>query len=234
MLIVIYTLVTIHLGCILASLYMHRYAIHRQYEMGPRTEAIMRIAYWFLFGPVSQEFIVQHRKHHELSDGFNDPHSPRFGYWKLLRNCLIPSFFRPYAIQLSDADKQRYGGTLTDSFTVRYPRLGVILFLALTVALFGWIGIVAWTIHLFAVSFLTIATITVFGHSFGYRNFTLNDRTTNVSRFGILCVGEELHNNHHYNSKSCNFAVNRNEFDLGFFYLSILDKLKIITLKKRA
>ena len=234
MLILLYLLVTIHLGCVLASLYMHRYAIHRQYDMGPYAEATMKWMYWFLFGAVSQEFIVQHRKHHELSDGFNDPHSPRFGYWKLLRNCVIPSFFRPYAITLSDADVQRYGATVNDSFTVRYPRVGVILFLALTVLLFGWIGFAMWAFHLFAVSFLTIATITVFGHSYGYRNFNLNDLTTNVVPLGIVCAGEELHNNHHKDSRNPNFAVKQNEFDLGFFYLSVLNKLNIIQLKKRA
>jgi len=226
-----YTLVTIHLGVVLASLYMHRYMIHRQYNVNPYVESIMKFGYWFLFETVSKEFIVQHRKHHEFSDSTVDPHSPRFGYWSLLKCCLIPGFFRSYKIELSEFDYNRYGGSIKPSFIDRHPRLGVSLFLALTVSIFGWYGIIIWLVHLFAVNFLTIATITVFGHAHGYKNVNLNDYTTNLMPIGILCVGEELHNNHHYDSKRCNFALKQNEFDLGFQYLRVLNKLNLIQFK---
>jgi stearoyl-CoA desaturase (delta-9 desaturase) len=97
--------------------------------------------------------------------------------------------------------------------------------------LFGWLGILVWIVHLFVVNFLTIATITVFGHSIGYKNFDLGDYTRNVVPVGILCVGEELHNNHHRDSRLCNMAVNKNEFDLGFYYLQILNRLNLVQFK---
>ena len=231
MLILLYLLVTVHLGVLMASLYMHRYMIHRQYDMGPRTEAVMKFLYWFLFETVSKEFIVQHRKHHEFSDSVVDPHSPRFGYWSLLKCCLVPGFFRSYVIELSVLDYNRYGGSIKPSFIDRYPRLGVLLFLALTMSIFGWYGIPIWLAHLFLVNFLTITTITVFGHSIGYKNFQLNDLTTNIIPIGILCVGEELHNNHHSNSKQYDFAVKKNEFDLGYQYLRVMNKLNLIQFK---
>ena len=197
MLIIIYTLVTIHLGCVLASLYMHRYMIHRQYNIGPRVEKIMKVLYWILFDTVSNEFIVQHRKHHALSDSPTDPHSPIFGYWNLLGNCLIPGFFRSYEINVTDEDRIRYGGQISNTFIDRNPKLGVLLLLVINVSLFGFVGIASWLVHLFVVNFLTITTITVFGHAHGYKNFNLNDRTTNIMPVGILSIGEELHNNHH-------------------------------------
>lgn len=229
----IYTLVTIHLGCVLASLYMHRYVIHRQYRMGPRMEQIMRIMYWLLVGTVSKEFVVQHRKHHRLSDTGSDPHTPRQGFWRLLFTCLIPDFFRSYQIQVSADDYYRYGVSPAKStaFTDRYPRLGVMLLLLADTALFGAWGPVLWIIHLFVVNFLVIATITVFGHSVGYQNFDLGDLTRNVAPWGIVCAGEELHNNHHKDSRRCDFAVNTNEFDLGYFYLQILNRLNLVNLK---
>lgn len=235
MLIIIYTLVTIHLGCVLASLYMHRYAIHRQYIIDQRVEKIMRILYWLLFDVVSNEFIIQHRKHHEFSDSGNDPHSPRFGYRKLLINCLIPSFFRSYKIEISADDYNRYGGPslpTQSGFIDRYPRVGVLLLLLINVLLFGWLGLLVWAVHLFIVSLLTIATITVFGHSIGYKNFNHNDLTKNIVPVGVLCVGEELHNNHHNDSKQVNFAVNKNEFDLGFYYLQMLNKFNLVQFKE--
>lgn len=233
MLIVIYTIFTIHLACVLASLYMHRYEIHRQYLMTPRTEMTMKFMYWLLFGVVTRDFVVQHRKHHALSDTWNDPHTPRFGFWTLLRCCLIPDFFRSYKITVSNQEYYKYGVAPTPSSTFmdRYPRLGVGIFLLINVLLFGWLGVVAWLVHLFVVNFLTIATITVFGHSIGYKNFDLGDLTRNVMPVGILCVGEELHNNHHKNSRQCNFAVNKHEFDLGFQYLKVLHRFNAVQFK---
>jgi stearoyl-CoA desaturase (Delta-9 desaturase) len=232
MLILIYTIATIHVGCILASLYMHRYMIHKQYNLSPATETVMKFMYWVLDGVVTREFVVQHRKHHEFSDSYNDPHTPRFGVWKLLWYCLIPSFFRSYKITVSDQDCIRYGAeTFANTFIDRNPRLGVVLLLLINTLLFGWAGVVAWIVHLFVVNFLTITTITVFGHTIGYKNFNLGDDTCNVVPLGILCVGEELHNNHHKDSRQCNMAVNKNEFDLGFYYLQILNRFNWVQFK---
>jgi len=226
----IWTLITIHLGCVLASLYMHRYVIHRQYSMSPRVEQVMRVMYWLLVGTVSREFVVQHRKHHRLSDTGSDPHTPRHGFWPLLAGCLVPDFFRSYRIDVSADDYYRYGVAVSKStaFTDCYPRLGVLLLLLVDMTMFGWWGLAAWITHLFVVNFLVIATITVFGHSTGYRNFDLGDLTRNVAPWGILCVGEELHNNHHKDSRQSNFAVNTGEFDLGYFYLKILNRLNLV------
>jgi stearoyl-CoA desaturase (delta-9 desaturase) len=230
----IYTITTIHLGCAVASLYMHRYVIHRQYHITPRTEMVMKVIYWLLFDVVTREFVVQHRKHHEFSDTYNDPHSPRFGFWSLLRSCLVPSFFRSYKITVSDQEYRRYvAETAANTFIDRHPRLGVVLLLVINIMLFGWLGIIVWFIHLFAVNFLIITTITVFGHSVGGRNFDLGDLTRNVVPVGILCVGEELHNNHHKDSRLCNMAINKNEFDLGFFYLQLLNQFGLVQFKQK-
>ena len=47
-----------------------------------------------------------------------------------------------------------------------------------------------------------------------------------------MCVGEELHNNHHKDSRQCNFAMSKNEFDLGFYYLKLLNRFNLIQFKK--
>lgn len=234
MLILLYLVVTVHLGVTLASLYMHRYMIHRQYDVSPRLESVMKVMYWLLYDTVPKAFIVQHRKHHEFSDSFNDPHTPRFGFWSLLRNCLVPSFFRSYKIDLSPEDYKRCGVSLStdSSFIDRHPRLGPLLFLVFTVLLFGWIGFPIWIAHLFLVNFFTITVITVFGHVCGYKNFELNDYTRNIVPIGIFSVGEEMHNNHHNDSRQCNFAVNKYEFDLGYQYLRILNKFNLIQFKR--
>ena len=103
------------MACVLATLYMHRYVIHRQYYMNPKLEMVMKVLYWLLFDVVPKEFVVQHRKHHEYSDTWNDPHTPRFGYWKLLGCCLVPSFFRSYQINVfKDRKSTRLNSSHTD------------------------------------------------------------------------------------------------------------------------
>ena len=233
---ILYTVLTVHLGCVLASLYMHRYVIHRQYTMNPKAEATMKVLYWLLFDTVSSAFVVQHRKHHALSDSYNDPHSPRFGLWNLLRNCLIPGFFRSYKIEISSADYLYYGVSpaVKTSFIDRNPRLGVLFLLTFNIIVFGWYGVAIWLIQLFAINFFTITTITVFGHWIGYRNYDLKDLTRNMMPIGILSIGEELHNNHHNDSRLPNYAVKANEFDLGYFYLRVLNRFNLIQLNKRA
>jgi stearoyl-CoA desaturase (delta-9 desaturase) len=148
-----------------------------------------------------------------------------------LANCLVPNFFWWYRIRVSDADYNRYGGSTATGLIDRYPRLGVVLFLAINIMLFGWLGIVAWAVHLFIVNLLTITTITVFGHSIGYKNFELGDLTRNIVPVGVLCVGEELHNNHHKDSRSPDFAISKREFDLGFRYLRILNRFGLVQFK---
>jgi stearoyl-CoA desaturase (delta-9 desaturase) len=45
------------------------------------------------------------------------------------------------------------------------------------------------------------------GHFWGYRNFEAPDSSTNISPWGILIAGEELHNNHHTYPTSAKLSV---------------------------
>ncbi|MDE2565118.1 MAG: transposase, partial [Burkholderiales bacterium] len=58
------------------------------------------------------------------------------------------------------------------------------------------------------------------------------DASTNVSPWGILIGGEELHNNHHTYPTSAKFSIKRYEFDIGWLYISTLQKLGLARVKK--
>jgi stearoyl-CoA desaturase (delta-9 desaturase) len=62
------------------------------------------------------------------------------------------------------------------------------------------------------------------GHYWGYRNFEAQDASTNLSPWGILIGGEELHNNHHTYPTSAKFSVKPYEFDIGWLYISLMQK----------
>jgi stearoyl-CoA desaturase (Delta-9 desaturase) len=60
------------------------------------------------------------------------------------------------------------------------------------------------------------------GHYWGYRNFEAADASTNVSPWGILIGGEELHNNHHTYPTSAKLSVKPYEFDIGWMYIRMI------------
>jgi stearoyl-CoA desaturase (delta-9 desaturase) len=63
------------------------------------------------------------------------------------------------------------------------------------------------------------------GHWWGYRNFEAADASTNVSPWGVIIGGEELHNNHHTYPTSAKLSVKPYEFDIGWMYIRILETL---------
>jgi len=70
-------------------------------------------------------------------------------------------------------------------------------------------------------------------HYWGYRNFEAPDASTNISPWGILIAGEELHNNHHTYPTSAKLSVKRYEFDIGWAYISVLQRVGLATVKKK-
>jgi stearoyl-CoA desaturase (delta-9 desaturase) len=70
------------------------------------------------------------------------------------------------------------------------------------------------------------------GHFWGYRNFETPDASSNVSPWGILIGGEELHNNHHAFPSSARLSMRWWEFDIGWFYIRMLSLLGLAKVKK--
>jgi stearoyl-CoA desaturase (delta-9 desaturase) len=70
------------------------------------------------------------------------------------------------------------------------------------------------------------------GHYWGYRNFESADASTNVSPWGVIIGGEELHNNHHTYPTSAKFSVKPYEFDVGWMYIRGMEMLGLARVKK--
>jgi stearoyl-CoA desaturase (delta-9 desaturase) len=85
--------------------------------------------------------------------------------------------------------------------------------------------------------YVTLANIAIsnalnwFGHSVGrvgYRNYDLRDSSANNPIMAALSFGEGWHNNHHRWPGSANFGVKKNEFDISYQVIKILEKLNIV------
>ena len=70
------------------------------------------------------------------------------------------------------------------------------------------------------------------GHYWGYRNFEAPDASRNVSPWGIVIGGEELHNNHHTYPTSAKLSVKPYEFDIGWAYIRGLEMLGLAKVRK--
>jgi len=69
-------------------------------------------------------------------------------------------------------------------------------------------------------------------HYWGYRNFEAPDASTNISPWGIIIAGEELHNNHHTYPTSAKLSVKPYEFDIGWMYITIMQAFGLAKVKK--
>ncbi|MBA4267177.1 MAG: acyl-CoA desaturase, partial [Comamonadaceae bacterium] len=175
-----------------------------------------------------------HRKHHAKCEHEGDPHSPVvFGIKKV--------FFEGSELYRSEAKNQetleRYGHNTPDDWIERNlytgrSKLGVSLMLIINVMLFGAIGLTVWAIQMIWIPITAAGIINGIGHWWGYRNFEAADASTNVSPWGILIGGEELHNNHHTYPTSAKLSVKPYEFDIGWMYITILKSLGLATVKK--
>ncbi len=104
--------------------------------------------------------------------------------------------------------------------------------LIINVALFGMLGLTVWAVQMLWIPFWAAGVVNGIGHFWGYRNFEATDASTNLIPWGIIVGGEELHNNHHTYPTSAKFSVKKYEFDIGWVYISLMQKIGWAKVKK--
>ena len=102
---------------------------------------------------------------------------------------------------------------------------GVTLMLFIDLALFGIAGVPVWAVQMLWIPVLAAGVINGVGHFWGYRNYECGDAATNISPWGILIGGEELHNNHHTYPNSAKLSQKPWEFDIGWFWIRVFETL---------
>jgi stearoyl-CoA desaturase (delta-9 desaturase) len=98
--------------------------------------------------------------------------------------------------------------------------------------LFGAVGGVIWALQMIWIPFWAAGFVNGIGHWWGYRNFEAPDASRNVSPWGIVIGGEELHNNHHTYPTSAKLSVKPYEFDIGWAYIRGLEMLGLAKVRK--
>ncbi len=232
--VLIFTLLVTHITIASVTIFLHRCQAHKSLDLHPAAAHFFRFWLWLTTGMVTREWVAIHRKHHAKCETEEDPHSPvtrgiKTVFWQ------GSELYRAEAKNLETL--QKYGHQTPDDWLERnlYDRFswqGVGLMLILNVMMFGVIGLTVWAIQMAWIPLTAAGVINGFGHWWGYRNFEAADASTNVSPWGILIGGEELHNNHHTYPTSAKLSVKPYEFDIGWLYISLLQAVGLAKVRK--
>jgi stearoyl-CoA desaturase (delta-9 desaturase) len=232
--VLLFTLVVTHITIAAVTIFLHRAQAHRALDLHAIPSHFFRLWLWLTTGMVTKEWVAIHRKHHAKCETEEDPHSPQT---RGIRTVLLQGS----ELYRSEAKNQdtlaKFGHGTPDDWLERnlYSRFswqGVGLMLIIDLMLFGAIGAAVWAVQMLWIPITAAGIINGIGHWWGYRNFEAPDASTNVSPWGIVIGGEELHNNHHTYPTSAKLSVKPYEFDIGWAYIRAMEMLGLAKVRK--
>ena len=229
----LYTLIATHITIVAVTLFLHRSQAHRSVQFHPAVAHFFRFWLWLTTGMVTKQWVAVHRKHHRFSDEPGDPHSPHvYG----IKQVFFKGAMLYHAASKDKVMVDTYGvGTPADwiehNLYSAHSRLGIGILFLFNIIVFGWVGAIIWGIQMIWIPFWAAGFINGVGHWWGYRNGETRDQSRNISPWGIIVGGEELHNNHHLDPANPKLSLKPWEFDIGWFYIRILQHMRLAHLR---
>ncbi len=231
----LFTVVGAKLRLLGISLGFHRQGTHPSYQAKPWVRGT-----FFMLGCMTAQgkmvnWLSDHHHHHIHSDGDEDLHSPRHGFWHAYIGWLRGLMFDRHIYPQFEKDKQVM-------FFSRTFFLWLVLGLAIPSAI-GWVTgfgafrglIYGGGLGIFFANYVTY-WVNAGCHTFGKRHFNTEDLSTNfwldgfwghkVSwAFAYMSWGETNHNNHHARALSANHGMFKGQLDPSANLLKMLEKV---------
>jgi stearoyl-CoA desaturase (delta-9 desaturase) len=225
--VLLFALAATHVTIAAVTIFLHRSQAHRALDLGPVPSHFFRAWLWLTTGMVTKEWVAIHRKHHAKCETVDDPHSP---VTRGIRKVLLEGSELYRAEAKVTETLAKYGHNTPDDWLERnlysrYSWQGVGLMLIIDLLLFGALGATVWAVQMAWIPVTAAGIINGLGHWWGYRNFEAADASTNISPWGILIGGEELHNNHHTYPTSAKLSVKPFEFDIAWGYIRAMEMI---------
>lgn len=206
----------------------HRYFTHRTFKTNKIWEVIMSFFFTLSCTGSTIGYVLMHQKHHSNSDKEGDPHNPN-------ENGFFRTWLGLYNEKNLQFSPKRYTQLMKDNIMNFFHSYYFLIIFMYNLILFMINPLL--NIFLFAIpaigQFHANAILIVLAHTkgFGYRNYEVNDDSSNVWYLKPLLLGEELHNNHHYkpNSVTMNMTGKWYEFDPLYYvvkYIISTEKLE--------
>jgi stearoyl-CoA desaturase (delta-9 desaturase) len=226
-----------HTTIVAVTIFLHRHQTHRALDLHPAISHFFRFWLWLTTGMVTREWVAIHRKHHARVETSEDPHSPQIhGIGRVLGAGVLL-----YVSETRNRDTiEKFGhGTPNDwietHLYTRCPICGVVLMAIADVVAFGiGPGSLIFAVQMIWIPFWAAGVINGIGHYWGYRNFPVEDASTNIVPWGVLIGGEEFHNNHHAYPTSAKLSSTWYEFDIGWMYIRLLETLGLARVRRIA
>jgi len=229
-------LVLTHITIASVTIFLHRAQAHRALDLHPLVSHFFRFWLWLTTGMQTRDWVAVHRKHHAKCETAEDPHSPQT---RGLRKVLWQGAELYMAERQNLETLERYSRGTPDDWVERkvYSRWiwhGCAIMLITDFVLFGAVGVTMWAVQMVWIPFFAAGVINGVGHFTGYRNFDSADASANLSPWGLLIGGEELHNNHHTFPTSAKLSSKWFEFDIGWAYIRTLELFGLAKVLRRA
>ena len=233
---IVVALLLTHITIAAVTLYLHRCQAHCSLDLHPIVAHFFRFWLWTTTGMVTKEWVAIHRKHHAKTETEEDPHSPHTkGIAKVFWQGA--ELYQEEAKNVATIEKYSHGTPndwIEKKLYSKHSAIGLALSFVVNFILFGVIGITIWAVQMIWIPLNAAGVINGIGHYWGYRNFETEDGSTNITFFGFMIGGEELHNNHHAYPSSAKFSSKWWEFDIGWFYIQLLSVFGLAKVRRRA
>lgn len=184
---------------------------------------------------------AHHRRHHRVSDGPGDPHSP-YDHDQPGIKGLLKGLWHAHMGWLFDTDLEsdplRHCPDLARDKDIRWISRNFLVLVLIGFLLPGFIGLAiggtaisfatgvlcGGLVRLFFGNHLTYA-INSICHVFGRRRFAVADESRNVAWLSVLTLGESWHNNHHAFPRSYTHGMRWYEIDISAMLIRALERL---------
>jgi len=213
----------------------HRLYTHRSFKTRPAIRLIFgALGSAAIEGPLI-EWVSNHRKHHQFSDGDGDPHSPHL-HGSGIRGALRGLLHAHVGWILGGdalASPERYSKDLLDDPVARFVDRMFVLWLlaglavpfALGAALTGTIGgaltALLWggAVRIFLLHHATFS-VNSLCHYFGRHPYETGDESRNLAWLSLPTLGEAWHNNHHAFPTSARHGLGRWQLDPSWWVIT--------------
>lgn len=176
-------------SCLGITITFHRFLAHNSYNFKSNIIKNIFIFFGSLAGTGSAiGWVSIHRKHHKHSDGEKDPHRPQ----KYHENVIYDYD--------NDIDYTLVKDLLKSKYLTFIHKCGLyimLLFYCLLFILGGFSILFAAGIIPQSLTILISLISNYVNHSWGYRNYDINDESKNNWVLALITWGESWHNNHH-------------------------------------
>ena len=233
---VVYTLIVTHITIVAITLYLHRGVCHSAIHIKPILSHFFRFWLWLTTSMRTADWVAIHRKHHAKVETIDDPHSPAYHG---IKNVLLRGADLYHEEKNNHETIKKYSQNCPNDWVEKNiytgrNNLGILILFIMNIFLFGFVGIIIWSIQMAWTPIFAAGGINGAGHYWGYRNYDTSDDSTNMLPLGIIIGGEELHNNHHAFPTAAKFSLKPWEFDIGWMYIKIFSFCRLVSVKRLA